>query len=124
LKPITASWKNNFCKPSSLQILKKPSRCLPDGEIFYNKRRRHGSLGQQPPKQVWDAYEKTNFALSGEADAGFGRGQPTRNSLMNGEEKGKQQLTLLLPLPNASLFPCLQKSIENSLTVFEKLSRK
>jgi transposase InsO family protein len=29
---------------------------------FYNERRRHGSLEQHPPKEVWDRYEKTNFA--------------------------------------------------------------
>ena len=76
---------------------------------FYNNRRRHGSLGQHSPQDVWGAYEKTNFVRSGEADVGSAGEQPTRNILTNGEEKGKQQHPLLLPLPNASLFPCLKK---------------
>ncbi len=52
---------------------------------FYNERRRHGSIGQQSPKQLWDEYEKSIFALSGEAETGNAGEQPARNSLMNGE---------------------------------------
>jgi transposase InsO family protein len=55
--------------------------------IFYNERRRHGSLGQCSPKQMSDTYEKSNFAASGEADVGNAGEQPTRNNLMNGEER-------------------------------------
>ncbi len=54
---------------------------------FYNERRRHGSLGQCSPKQVWDDYERNNFAASGEADVGSAGEQPTRNNPVNGEER-------------------------------------
>jgi len=52
---------------------------------FYNERRRHGSIGQQSPKQLWNEYEKSNFAESGQAEAGNAGEQPARNNLMNGE---------------------------------------
>jgi putative transposase len=55
--------------------------------IFYNERRRHGSLGQQPPKQIWEQYERTTFAPSGKADVGSVGEQPTRNNLTDGEER-------------------------------------
>lgn len=70
---------------------------------FYNERRRHGSLGQIAPMQVWEEYEKTNFTPPGEADAGPAGEQPARNNPVNGEEKGKQQLPLLLP-PQKTFF--------------------
>ncbi|MDQ3842747.1 MAG: integrase core domain-containing protein [Bacteroidota bacterium] len=56
--------------------------------IFYNERRGHGSLGQNSPKQIWDAYEKNNFTSSGEADVDSAGEQPARNSLMIGEQCG------------------------------------
>jgi transposase InsO family protein len=43
-------------------------------KIFYNERRRHGSLGQCPPKEVWDAYEKTNFAWVRRSGRGLRQG--------------------------------------------------
>lgn len=52
---------------------------------FYNERKRHGSLGRKTPKQIWDEYERNNFAASGEAEAGNAGEQPARNNLMNGE---------------------------------------
>jgi hypothetical protein len=75
---------------------------------FYNGRRRHGSLGQQSPKQVWMTYEKTNFEASGEADVGSVGEQPTRNTLTNGEEREETAPTASSP-PSSSLFLCLQK---------------
>ncbi len=83
---------------------------------FYNERRRHGSLGQKPPKQMWDAYERNNFGLSGEADVGSAGEQPTRNSLTNGEDREETVSAASSP-PSSSLFPCL-KNPKNSLTVF------
>ncbi|MBS1935361.1 MAG: DDE-type integrase/transposase/recombinase [Bacteroidetes bacterium] len=52
---------------------------------FYNERRRHGSIGQQSPKQLWNEYETNNFVPSGQAEAGNAGEQPARNNLMNGE---------------------------------------
>jgi putative transposase len=52
---------------------------------FYNERRRHGSIARQSPKHQWDEYEKSNFATSGQAEAGNAGEQPARNNLMNGE---------------------------------------
>lgn len=75
---------------------------------FYNERRRHGSLKQQSPKQVWNAYERTTFEASGEADVGSAGEQPTRNTLMNGEER-EETITSVSSPPSSSLFPCLQK---------------
>jgi hypothetical protein len=89
---------------------------------FYNERRRHGSLKQQPPKQIWDAYERNNFEPSGKADAGNAGEQPARNSLVNGEEKREEPTQAASSPPNSSLFPSLQKPIKNSLTVFRNLS--
>lgn len=56
---------------------------------FYNQRRRHGSIGQQSPTQLWNEYEKNKFAVSGQAEAGNAGEQPARNNLMNGEVFGR-----------------------------------
>jgi hypothetical protein len=87
---------------------------------FYNERRRHGSLDQQPTKKVWDAFERNNFGTSGEADAGNAGEQPARNSLMNGEEKREEPALASSSPLNSSLFPCLQKP-KNSLSVLKNL---
>lgn len=89
---------------------------------FYNERRRHGSLGGKPPMLIWKQYESNNFVLSGEADVGSAGEQPTRNSLMNGEEKREEAATATSSPPITSLFPCLKKPTENSLTVLKNLS--
>jgi putative transposase len=88
---------------------------------FYNERRRHGSLGQTTPRQVWEAYQKTTFASSGEADVGSAGEQPTRNTLASGEEKREEPAPARSSPPNSSLFPSLQKP-KNSLTVLNNLS--
>jgi hypothetical protein len=94
-------------------------------KIFYNERSRHGSLGQRPPRQFWEQYEKTTFVRSDEADVGNAGEQSTRNNLTDGEDpRGRSRSELLLPPPNSSLSLCLQKPIENSQTVFQNLSMK
>lgn len=77
---------------------------------FYNERRRHGSLGGKPPMWIWKQYERNNFVPSGKADVGSAGEQPTRNSLMNGEEKREELATAPSSPPLPSLFPCLKKT--------------
>lgn len=89
---------------------------------FYNERRRHGSLGQITPAQMWERYKKTNFTPPGEADAGNAGEQPARNNPVNGEDKREGPALTSSSPPNSSLFPSLQKPIENSLTVLQNLS--
>lgn len=89
---------------------------------FYNERRRHGSLGQQSPKQMWNDYERNNFTLPGEADAGSAGEQPARNTPVNGEEK-KGRTDASRFFPSKSFFvPMPPKTHGNSLTVFRNLS--
>lgn len=78
---------------------------------FYNDRRRHGSLGQISPTQMWEKYKKTNFEPPGEAEAGNAGEQPARNSPVNGEEKREEPAPADSSPPSSSLFPCLQKPI-------------
>lgn len=89
---------------------------------FYNERRRHGTLGQITPAAKWENYKKTNFTPPGEADAGSAGEQPARNNPVNGEEKREEPAPTSSSPPQSSLFPCLQKPIENSLTVLQNLS--
>lgn len=89
---------------------------------FYNQRRRHGSLGQITPAQMWENHKKTNFERPGEADAGNAGEQPARNTPVNGEEKREEPAPARSSPPQSSLFPSLQKPIENSLTVLNNLS--
>ena len=85
--------------------------------LFYNERRRHGSLGQITPTQMWENYKMANFTPPSEADAGSAGEQPARNSPVNGEEKREEPTSASSSPPHSSLFPSLQKPIENSLTV-------
>lgn len=89
---------------------------------FYNQRRRHGSLGQISPAQMWETYKKTNFELPGKAEAGNAGEHPARNNPVNGEEKREEPAPASSSPPNPSLFPCLKKPTENSPTVFRNLS--
>jgi hypothetical protein len=89
---------------------------------FYNERRRHGSLDQQPPKKVWENYKKTNLEPPHKAEPGNAGEQPARNNPVNGEEKKEEPVSAGSSPPNSSLFPSLQKPIKNSLTVFRNLS--
>jgi hypothetical protein len=89
---------------------------------FYNERRRHSSLGQITPATRWENYKKTNFTSPGEADAGSVGEQPARNNPVNGEDKREEPAPARSSPPPSSLFPSLQKPIENSLTVFRNLS--
>jgi putative transposase len=87
---------------------------------FYNERRRHGSLGQITPTQMWEQYKKTNFEVSGKADAGSAGEQPARNALMNGEEKREEPAPAgSSPPPHSSLFPCLQKPMKTAELFFQ-----
>ena len=58
---------------------------------FYNNRRIHRGIGGKKPQQLWNEYEtlilkeKTNFVLSGEAEAGNAGEQTARNTLMDGD---------------------------------------
>jgi putative transposase len=89
---------------------------------FYNERRRHGSLGQITPTKRWENYKKTNFERPGKADAGNAGEQPVRNNPVSGEEKREEPALASSSPPISSLFPSLQKPIENRLTVFRNLS--
>lgn len=75
---------------------------------FYNQRRRHGSLKQQSPQQMWNAYERSNFNSPDKAEAGNAGEQPTRNNPVNGEEKREEPASTRSSPPNPSLFPCLK----------------
>lgn len=56
---------------------------------WYNRSRKHGSIGRITPQEKWDEYEKKKilariiFALSGKAEAGNAGEQPARNNLSN-----------------------------------------
>lgn len=76
---------------------------------FYNERRRHGSLKQITPNQMWERYKNTNFNSPDEADAGSAGEQPARNNPVNGEEKREETIPVASSPPKSSLFPCLQK---------------
>lgn len=89
--------------------------------MFYNQRRRHGSLGQISPAAMWERYKTTNFEPPGEADAGNAGEQPARNNPVNGEEKREEPAPAASSPPNSSLFPCLQKPIGEKAKLFSEI---
>ena len=113
--------RRKWSEAQKLQIIGEAIAVFNRWRKFYNERRRHGSLGQTTPRQVWEAYQKTTFASSGEADVGSAGEQPTRNTLASGEEKREEPAPARSSPPNSSLFPSLQKP-KNSLTVLNNLS--
>jgi transposase InsO family protein len=84
---------------------------------FYNERRRHGSIGQRSPKQLWDEYEKYNFVKSGQAEAGNAGEQPARNNLMNGENQEGVQST---PSTSGFFFVPMPQKTQKKTNCFEK----
>jgi hypothetical protein len=111
--------EKQLLETTEFQDIEEATQVFSRWRDFYNNRRRHGSLGQHPPKEIWMAYEKTNFVKSGEADVGTAGEQPTRNNLTDGEDpRGRGSSKLLLPPPNPSLSPCLQKPNGKRLNCF------
>lgn len=58
---------------------------------WYNNERKHGQLGRITPQQKWNQYQSTTFALSDQAEAGNAGEQPTRNNLMNENDRKQER---------------------------------
>jgi len=58
---------------------------------WYNNERKHGQLGRITPQQKWNQYQSTTFALSDQAEAGNAGEQPTRNNLMNENDREQER---------------------------------
>ena len=98
---------------------------------FYNNRRIHRGIGGKKPQQLWNEYEtlilkeKTNFVLSGEAEAGNAGEQTARNTLMDGDEsEGANSNAPSAPMLKSSLsvypFKNLNSKEQTDLNSFEK----
>jgi putative transposase len=93
---------------------------------WYNTKRRHGSLNDLTPCQIWDAFYKENlirFTLSGEAEVGSAGEQLTRINLTNGEV-GEGMIPVIPSFHTNSLLPMppktQNKSETNYLNSFEE----
>jgi transposase InsO family protein len=84
---------------------------------FYNNRRIHGGIGYRTPQRMWDEYQNSNLAQSGEAETGSAEEQPARNSPAS-EERSEGVRSMTPSTPSLSLLNHALENLPNTPQLF------